>query len=103
MKLIKFKLDNFLTYFDSNEITLDKNKLILVGANGSGKSNIIRFFSILQSLGNRKRLNWKEKPYWNRKYDTNNYCRFEISEEDRRLIYESFFFQLLSFLNFYIY
>lgn len=97
MKLLKFKLDNFLTYFDSNEITLDNNKLILVGANGSGKSNIFRFFSILRSLGHEKRLNWKEKPYWNRKYDTINCCRFEISEEDRRLIYESFLFLLLSF------
>ena len=41
MYLTKIKLENFLSYKEPVELEID-NKAIIVGANGSGKSNLLR-------------------------------------------------------------
>ena len=54
MRIITLQLENLLSF---QSLTLDLGPLnVLIGANGAGKSNLIKAISLLQALPTRDRL-----------------------------------------------
>jgi predicted ATPase len=50
------KLKNLLSFGENTEITFNKGLNVLIGANGSGKSNLIEAISLLQAMPRDKKL-----------------------------------------------
>ncbi len=85
MKLKRIFIKNFLSYYQEQDIILD-DKSIIVGENGSGKSNIIRIIDFIISNSSADRIYWYQHPYWNSREKTLIYLDFELQEYEREFI-----------------
>ncbi|MFQ5978947.1 MAG: AAA family ATPase [Candidatus Heimdallarchaeota archaeon] len=97
MKLEKITLKNFLTYHDRVEIDLSKSRTIVVGANDSGKSNLVRFLYILTlAEGWWRSLRWDYSPSWDRTKESLSGIRIKLTEDDREFIAAALLFHFIS-------
>ncbi|MFW9996705.1 MAG: AAA family ATPase [Candidatus Odinarchaeota archaeon] len=98
MYLSKIYLENFLSY--EKAVSFDvESKLVIVGANGSGKSNILRFFRTLLGVEPNYNLYWKDHKSWDKTKPCKCYCRFKLTTEDKEFFKYCLVLQLISMDN----
>ncbi|MFW9996415.1 MAG: AAA family ATPase [Candidatus Odinarchaeota archaeon] len=93
--LTKIYLENFLSYKEPVSFDIS-NKLVIVGANGSGKSNILRFFRTLLAIDQRYNLYWKDHKSWDKTKPCKCYSRFKLSDKDKEFFKYTLLYQLTS-------
>lgn len=85
MKLKGIFIKNFLSYEQEQRIDL-ADKTVVVGENGSGKSNIVRIIDFIVSNAFTERIYWYQYPYWNTREKTLIYLDFELLDKEREYI-----------------
>lgn len=98
MILKKIYIKNFLSYSEEQEINLNQ-KSIIVGENGSGKSNLVRIIDFILSNSATSNLDWSYFPFWDTKTQSKIYLTFELSEDERIFLRK---FLVLSFCSMHL-